>query len=444
MAVKLAVIGGGSTYTPELIEGIARRSERLAVDELVLLDIDAERLEIVGGLAQRMLDRLGWPGRLTLTGDQDAAIDGAHFVLIQLRVGGQAARLVDETLPLRFGTIGQETTGAGGFAKALRTVPLVLSIAEQVGRRAAPGAWIVDFTNPVGIVSQALLDEGHRAIGLCNVAIGFQREFARRYGVEPERVELEHVGLNHLSWERAVKVDGVDRLPEILAGGGPGGRGADEIAEWVGSPAEIVRVTRSIPSYYLKYYYRFDDVLAGQVDGSQTRAEEVMDIEGELLDMYRNPSLDEKPKLLERRGGAFYSEAAAQLIASLHDGRGDIQVVDIRNGPAAGATGSRAAGPRALPDLPDDAVVEVPARITREGAEPIELAPLSPDMRGLVQAVKAYEQLAIEAARTGSRDVALRALLANPLVAHWSIAGPLLEPLLEANRRYLPRFFPAA
>jgi 6-phospho-beta-glucosidase len=433
VAVKLAVVGGGSTYTPELIEGIARRSSRLAVDELVLLDIDPERLEIVGGLAQRMLDRLGWPGRLTLTGDQDAAIEGASFVLLQLRVGGQAARLVDETLPPTYGTIGQETTGAGGFAKALRTVPLVLSIAEEVGRRAAPGAWIVDFTNPVGIVTQALLDEGHRAIGLCNVAIGFQREFAKRYGVDPERVELEHVGLNHLSWERAVKVDGVDRLPEILAG-----EGAAEIAGWVGSPTEIVRVTRSIPSYYLKYYYRFDDVLAGQSDGSQTRAEEVMDIEGELLDMYRNPNLDEKPKLLERRGGAFYSEAAAQLIASLHDGRGDIQVVDIRNGPMAGA-----GGPRALPDLPDDVVVEVPARITQDGAVPLELAPLSPDMRGLVQAVKAYEQLTIEAAMTGSRDVALRALIANPLVARWSIAGPLLEPLLEANRRYLPRFFAA-
>ncbi|HTK46092.1 MAG TPA: 6-phospho-beta-glucosidase, partial [Patescibacteria group bacterium] len=229
--MKLAVVGGGSTYTPELIEGIARRAERLEVDELVLLDIDAERLEIVGGLAARMLKRLEWPGRLTLTGDTDAAIDGASFVLIQLRVGGQAARLVDETLPPQFGTIGQETTGAGGFAKALRTVPIVLDLAERVGKRAAPGAWIVDFTNPVGIVSQALLDEGHRAIGLCNVAIGFQREFAKRYGVEPERVELGHVGLNHLSWERSVLVDGVDRLPEIIAG-----EGAAEIAEWVGSP----------------------------------------------------------------------------------------------------------------------------------------------------------------------------------------------------------------
>jgi 6-phospho-beta-glucosidase len=434
LGVKLAVVGGGSTYTPELIEGIARRSDRVVVDELVLLDIDPERLEIVGGLAGRMLAKLGWGGRLVLTANQDEAIEGADFVLIQLRVGGQAARLVDETLPPKFGTIGQETTGAGGFAKALRTVPMVLSIAEAVGRRANRDAWIVDFTNPVGIVTQALLDEGHRAIGLCNVAIGFQREFAKRFGVAPEQVELEHVGLNHLSWERAVRVDGVDRLPEILAG-----EGADEIARWVGSPAELVRITGTIPSYYLKYYYRFDDVLREQLDGKATRAEEVMDIEDELLVMYRNPTLAETPTLLARRGGAFYSEAAAQLIASLHDGRGDIQVVDIRNGPRPGES-----GPRALADLPDVAVVEVPARITREGAIPIEQGPLEADMRGLVQAVKGYEQLAIEAARSGDRDVALRALLANPLVARWSIASPLLDALLEANRHHLPRFFAPA
>jgi 6-phospho-beta-glucosidase len=427
VGVKLAVVGGGSTYTPELIEGIARRSDRLPVEELVLLDIDQERLDIVGGLAERMLRRLEWGGRLVRTSDADAAIDGADFVLIQLRVGGQAARLVDETLPPRFGTIGQETTGAGGFAKALRTVPVVLDLAERTARRAAKGAWIVDFTNPVGIVTQALLDDGHRAIGLCNVAIGFQREFAKRYGVEPERVELEHVGLNHLSWERAIRVDGVDRLVEILAGAG-----SDEIAGWVGSPAEMVRLTGSIPSYYLKYYYAFDKVLHDQVEGAESRAEQVMDIEGELLDMYRNPNLDEKPKLLERRGGAFYSEAAAQLIASLHDGRGDVQVVDVRNGDGSGR--------RALPDLPDSAVVEVPARITRDGAEVLELAPLLPDQRGLVQAMKAYEELAVAAAKSGDRGVALRALMANPLVARYSIAKPLLDALLEANRKHLPAF----
>jgi 6-phospho-beta-glucosidase len=422
VGVKIAVVGGGSTYTPELIEGIAVRGDRLPVDELALLDIDAERLGVVGGLARRMLSRLGWAGRLVLTADTDAALDGADFVLIQLRVGGQAARLLDETLPLRFGTIGQETTGAGGFAKALRTVPVVLDIAERAARRAAPGHWIVDFTNPVGIVSQALLDDGHRAIGLCNVAIGFQRHYAERFGVAPERVALEHVGLNHLTWERAVRVDGVDRLPELLA------NEAEAIADQVRMPVELIRTIRAIPSYYLRYYYLFDTVLAEQRSaGHGTRAEEVIDIELRLMEMYRDPALDVKPELLSHRGGAFYSEAAAQLMASLHDGAGDVQVVNVRNDGA-------------LPELPPEAVVEIPARIDRDGAHPVALAPLSPEMRGLVQAAKAYEELAVEAARSGDREVALRALLANPLVGRWETAEPLLRELLAANRGHLPRF----
>jgi len=424
MGVKIAVVGGGSTYTPELIEGFATRPDRLPIDELVLLDIDPARLEVVGGLARRMLEKLGWGGRLVTTQDREAAIDGANYVVIQLRVGGQAARLVDETLPLKFGTIGQETTGAGGFAKALRTVPVVLELAELTARRGAPDAWVVDFTNPVGIVTQALLDEGYRAIGLCNVAIGMQRRMAAHFSVPAERVELEHVGLNHLSWERAVRVDGVDRLPELLDGEGAW------VASEMGFPIELIRTLGAIPSYYLHYYYLTDEVLAAQRDG-KTRAAEVIDIEDRLLEMYRDPTLAEKPKLLERRGGAFYSEAAAQLIASLHDGRGDVQVVDIRNFGA-------------LPDLPDAAVVEIPARIDRDGAHPLPLAPLAPELRGLVEQVKAYEQLTIAAAKSGDQATALRALLANPLVAQWAIAQPLLEALLEANVGYLPRFFPQA
>src|SRR6187397_3542262 len=249
MGVKIAVVGGGSTYTPELVEGFARRHERLPIDELVLLDIDPGRLEIVGGLACRMVDRLGWGGRLVLSGDQEAAIDGADFVLIQLRVGGQAARLTDETIPPGFGVVGQETTGAGGLAKALRTVPLVLELAELTGRRAAPGAWIVDFTNPVGIVTQALIDGGHRALGLCNVAINIQRNLAEHFGVTPDRVELEHVGLNHLTWERAVRVDGTDRLPELLEGHGR------ELAGDLGLPVALLEDLRVVPSSYLRYYY---------------------------------------------------------------------------------------------------------------------------------------------------------------------------------------------
>jgi 6-phospho-beta-glucosidase len=421
MGVKIAVVGGGSTYTPELVDGIARRSTRLAPDELVLYDIDAARREVVGGLAGRMLKRGGWPGRLIITGNRDEALDGADFVLVQLRVGGQEARLVDETLPNRFGAIGQETTGPGGFAKALRTIPVMLEIAEEVARRSAPSAWIVDFTNPVGIVTRALLDEGHRAIGLCNVAIGFQRQFAARFGVQPEQVELEHVGLNHLSWERAVWVDGVDRLPEMLAGD------SDGLGEMVGSPGPLVRMLRALPSYYLRYYYCTDEVLREQLQG-HTRAQEVIEIEQKLLELYSDPALDTKPELLEHRGGAFYSEAAAQLIASLHDGLGDIQVVDTYNRGA-------------LPDLPDDVVVEVPAHITRDGAQPLRLAPLAPEMHGLVESARAYEELTIAAAKSGDREIAQRALLANPLVRTWAMAEPLLGALLDANRDYLPRFF---
>ena len=420
MGVKIAVVGGGSTYTPELVEGLEAFSNRVRVDELVLHDIDAVRLEVVGGLAQRMLDRLDWTGRLHLTQERAEALDGADFVLFQLRVGGQAARLVDETLPLRFGTLGQETTGAGGFAKALRTVPVILDLAEEAERRAAPGAWIVDFTNPVGIVTQALLDNGHRAIGLCNVAIGLQRQFARFFDVRPEHVELEHVGLNHLTWVRALRVDGVDRLPELLEDGGR------RLADETGMPAELIASLGAIPSYYLRYYYFRDEVVAHQRDG-HSRAEEVMGIENELLELYRDQGLAEKPPLLENRGGAFYSVAAAQLIASLHDGAGDVQVVDVRNGGA-------------LPDLPDDVIVEIPARIDRDGAHPLPLAPLAPEMRGLVEHMKAFETLTIEAAMTGDRRVALRALLANPLIGRWELARDLLDAILEANGPHLPRF----
>jgi 6-phospho-beta-glucosidase len=422
MGVKVAVVGGGSTYTPELVDGLAVRSDRLPIDQLSLLDVDHERLEVVGGLARRILGNRGFAGELTLTGDRDDALEGADFVVVQLRVGGQAARLMDETLPLRFGCIGQETTGPGGFAKALRTVPVVLDLAEETAKRGAPDAWLIDFTNPVGIVTQALLDDGHRAIGLCNVAIGFQRDLARRFGVEPDRVQLEHVGLNHLSWVRAVTVDGVDRLPEILE------TGAEEIAAHVEMPAELIRALGAIPSYYLRYYYMTEEVLAEQRAG-QVRAKEVMEIERGLLDLYRDPALTEKPALLERRGGAFYSEAAAQLMASLHANTGDVQVVDARN------DGS-------LPGLPGDAVVEVPARVGRDGATPLPLSPLAPELLGLVQEAKAYERLAARAAITGDRTVALKALLANPLVRQYPVAAPLLDALLDANRAHLPRFFP--
>jgi 6-phospho-beta-glucosidase len=422
--MKVAVIGGGSTYTPELVEGFARRQEVLPVDELVLHDIDAERLEVVGGLGRRILRRAGFGGKLRLTTDRGDAVEGASFVLVQLRVGGLAARRVDETLPLRFGAIGQETTGAGGFAKALRTVPVVLEIAEETARRGAPDAWLLDFTNPAGLVTQALLDHGHRAIGLCNIPIGFQREFAGQLGVPPERVQLEHVGLNHLSWERRVLVDGEDRLPELID------LYADQLGEDVGAPGGLVRLLGAVPSYYLRYFYFTDRALAEQRDGD-TRADEVIRIERELLEMYRDPALDVKPALLEKRGGAFYSEAAAMLMESLHGDRGDVQVVNVRNDGA-------------IPNLDENAVVEVACRIDAAGAHPLPVDALPPEMLGLVEQVKAYERLTAAAAARGDRDLALKALMANPLTTGWERASGLLDALLEANRQHLPRFFAGA
>ena len=416
--MKLAVIGAGSTYTPELVSGLSRERERVPLDELVLHDIDAERREVVGGLAGRMLERQGYAGELTVTGDLDRALDGADFVLIQIRVGGQAARLRDETIPLACGCIGQETTGAGGLAKALRTVPVVLEIAERARELAARGAWIVDFTNPVGIVTRALLDAGHRAVGLCNVAIGFQRAIAQALGVEPARVAVDQVGLNHLTWIRAVTLDGREILGQLLDDH------VEALAEQAELPPALLRELRVVPSYYLRYFYLESEVLAEQRTGTP-RAEEVVEIERELLRLYRDPDLTEKPALLERRGGAFYSEAATQLVTALASDSGGVQVVDVRNdGTLAG--------------LADDDVVELPARVGAAGPSPLPQAPLAPELLGLVQHVAAYERLAASAAVTGDRETAARALLAHPLVGQWPVNSELLEMLtadrLEAGR----------
>jgi 6-phospho-beta-glucosidase len=420
--MKIAVVGGGSTYTPELVSCLQR--EGLDVDELALHDIDAERLDVVGGLAGRMLARQGFAGQLVLTSDLDRALDGADFVLIQIRVGGQAARLMDETVPLRLDCIGQETTGAGGFAKALRTVPVVLHIAERAAERAAPGAWIVDFTNPVGIVTRALLDAGHRAIGLCNVAITFQRLFARLLQIEPRRIAVDQVGLNHLTWVRAARVDGEDVLPQLL------GAHADELAAEVELPRRLLDELGVLPSYYLRYYYATREVLAEQLAGVP-RATVVAETERELLRLYRDPGLAEKPALLESRGGAFYSEAATGLVAALAGGRGDVHVVNVRNaGTVAG--------------LADDDVVELPARVGKEGASPLKQAPLAPELLGLVQHVAAYERLAVRAATSGDREVARKALLTHPLVGQTALADVLVERLLETGAAYLPQFREAA
>ncbi|MFC9649899.1 MULTISPECIES: 6-phospho-beta-glucosidase [unclassified Streptomyces] len=418
--MKLAVVGGGSTYTPELIDGFSRLRDTLPIEELVLVDPAADRLELVGGLARRIFAKQGHPGRITTTSDVDAGVAGADAVLLQLRVGGQAARNQDETWPLECGCVGQETTGAGGLAKALRTVPVVLDIAERV-RRANPDAWIIDFTNPVGIVTRALLQAGHKAVGLCNVAIGFQRRFAKLLDVAPSDVYLEHVGLNHLTWERGVRLggpDGADLLPKLLAEHG------DSLAADLRLPRAVLDRLGVVPSYYLRYFYAHDEVVR-ELRTKPSRAAEVAEMEKQLLEMYGDPTLDEKPELLSKRGGAFYSEAAVDLAASLLRGGGSpVQVVNTYNNGT-------------LPFLADDAVIEVQARVDTSGAAPLPVSELDPLYAGLIANVTAYEDLALEAALRGGRDRVFKALLAHPLIGQYEYAEALTDQLIAHNREHL-------
>jgi 6-phospho-beta-glucosidase len=413
--MKLAVIGGGSTYTPELADGIGRLLP--SVSELVLVDPDAGRLAVVGPVSARIMAARGHPAQVRWTTSLDDGADGADAILFQLRIGGQAARQRDETWPLDCGCIGQETTGAGGLAKALRTVPIVLDLAERASRRASPSAFIIDFTNPVGIVTRALLSAGYRAVGLCNVAIGFQRHFASLLDVPPDRVRLGHVGLNHLTWERSVLVDDKDLLPDLLA------TQADEIAPHTGMPADFIRGLGMVPSYYLRYYYAHDTVAAAQ-RGAVTRAEEVARLEAELLELYADPALDTKPPQLSQRGGAWYSEAAVDLLISLTGNRRDVQVVNTANG-------------LTLPFLPADAVIEVPAVISDGGAVPAPVDPVDPLLRGLIAHVYAYEELALDAAIRGGRDRVYGALLAHPLVGQADRAQGLTDRLIAENAHFL-------
>ncbi|MFF7921929.1 6-phospho-beta-glucosidase [Streptomyces mirabilis] len=418
--MKLTVVGGGSTYTPELIDGFARLRDTLPVEELVLVDPAADRLELVGGLARRIFAKQEHPGRIVTTSDLDKGVEGADAVLLQLRVGGQAAREQDETWPLECGCIGQETTGAGGLAKALRTVPVVLDIAERV-RRTNPDAWIIDFTNPVGIVTRALLQAGHRTVGLCNVAIGFQRKFAGMLGVAPVDVHLDHVGLNHLSWETGVRLggpEGENVLPKLLAEHG------DTIADDLRLPRTLVDRLSVVPSYYLRYFYAHDEVVR-ELRTKPSRAAEVAAMERELLKMYGDPALDEKPELLAKRGGAYYSEAAVDLAAALLGGGGSpYQVVNTYN-------------KGTLPFLPDDAVIEVQAAVGPHGPTPLPVLPVDPLYAGLMAAVTSYEDLALEAALRGGRDRVFRTLLAHPLIGQYEYADALTDQLIAHNREHL-------
>jgi 6-phospho-beta-glucosidase len=411
--MRVTVVGGASTYTPELIEGLADRSAVLPVDELVLHDVDLERLGLVGGAARRILSARGWAGSLTLTDDLDAALEGASFCLVQLRVGGQQARLRDESIPPQFGIVGQETTGPGGFAKAMRTVPVVLEVAERFRIRGAPDGWIIDFTNPVGIVTQALVDAGHRAVGLCNMAIGVQRAIAGGLGIEPSRIELRSIGLNHASWFNEVLLGGRTILADLLRDP------PAELVEKTGHDAAAMRRVGMIPSSYQAYYAEPERALERQRRHG-ARAREVMDIERRLLDAYANETLTSKPAILAERGGAWYSEAALDLMAALRADEPRHLVVDVRNDGA-------------MPDVSPDQVVEVTCAVDRDGPRPLPAGRLRPEQQQLVEALIDYQRRTIQAALTRDRATAVEAMAANPLVPSRATAEALVTAMIEGE-----------
>lgn len=420
---KVVVIGGGSSYTPEIVEGLLARAEELSLRELWLVDIPdgREKLDIVGDLARRMVARQGDPFEVHLTMDRREALPGATYVVTQIRVGGMQARIKDERVPLNHGVIGQETTGPGGFAKALRTVPVILDICRDM-EELAPGAWLVNFTNPSGIVTEAVTRHANtQVIGLCNNGINMERWFAREFGGTPEETFVEFVGCNHLLWANRVWVGGVEVTEPLL----------EKVAQSGTWAPGLIESLRAVPCGYHRYYYQGDEMLAklqqAEAEGKPTRGEEVVAIEKELFESYRDPNLAEKPEALSKRGGALYSEAACRLMGSLHTDRRDIQCVNTTNRGA-------------LSDIPADSVVEVSCVIGADGPRPIAVGPLRPELRGLLQQVKAYEELTIQAAVSGDRGKALQALVANPLVPSAAVARPLLDDLLEAHAEYLPQF----
>lgn len=424
--LKIAVIGAGSSYTPELVEGFVEARSELNVARIAMMDIDERKLAIVGGLAGRMLEAADVDVELELTTDRQRAIEGAHYVINQIRVGQMAARILDEKIPLRFGVIGQETTGPGGFAKALRTIPVALDIARDI-QRLAPGAFLLNFTNPAGLITEALLRYGEvPVIGLCNLPIGIEMRLAQALGVDRKRITIDHVGLNHLNWLRGVWVDGRDIWEQVFQRALEEARQGSE-DDW-GFSAELLETLQCIPCGYLNYYYNHDRVLAKQLKAEKTRGEEVLEIERQLMEMYQDPNLREKPKLLEKRGGAYYSKVAVSLISAIENNKNEVHVVNTLNRGA-------------IPNLPPDVVVEVPCVIGAGGARPLVTAPMAPQIAGLTQQVKAYEVLAAKAGAEGDRRAALQALLAHPLVPSFSAAKGLLEALLEAHRPFLPQFF---
>ncbi|MCC6156876.1 MAG: 6-phospho-beta-glucosidase [Deltaproteobacteria bacterium] len=417
--MKIGIIGGGSTYTPELIEGLIGRAGAIGLAEVVLMDNDPERLAIVGEFAKRMVTHAAAPFRVVLTAKRAEALDGASFVLTQFRVGHQQARHQDELLGLRHSLIGQETTGIGGMAKALRTLPVIFDICDEMDRL-APGAWLLNFTNPSGLVTEGILNHTpvKRAIGLCNVPIDMKMTVAKFFGVDESEIDMEFVGLNHLGWIRRVAIKGEDitaRVLEFLASD----QGPANIPD-VDYKPELIRALGAVPLYYNRYYYNTERVLAQLQAKPKTRAEEVIDIENKLLAKYADPKQVTKPPELDERGGAYYSKIAVQLIEAIANDTGDEMVVNTQNRGA-------------IPDLPATSVVEITARIGKDGATPRHVAPLEPSVRALIQRAKAYEELTVEAAKTRSYDAALRAIFTNPLGPTADRAKPVLDDLLATN-----------
>jgi len=418
--LKVCVIGGGSTYTPELVEGFIARRKELPVSRIALMDIDEGKLEIVGRLAKRMIERAGLQTEIELTTDRKKAVEGADFIITQIRVGGIPARIRDERIPLEFGVIGQETTGPGGFAKALRTIPVILDIARDI-ERLAPNAWLINFTNPSGIITETLLKHSRvNAIGLCNVPIGMIRSLASKFEVKPEDVVLTYVGLNHLSWVTRVSVRGKDVTKEAVEKAAAGR--SEEDAAWM-------REYGMIPNGYLHYYYARDKVVEDQKKAEKTRGEIVQGVEAGLLKKYENPRLRRKPKLLEKRGGAHYSTAAVSLASAIHNDKKELHIVNVRN-------------QGTITCLPYECAIETNCIVDGQGVHPLGIGDVPLEIRGLLQAVKAYEELTVKAGVEGSRKAALQALVTHPLVPSFSVAKALLERILEANRDFLPQFRP--
>ena len=432
-ALKIAVIGGGSSYTPELVDGLIQRIEELPVTELALVDVEPgrEKVEIIAALTRRMLARNGLEQvKVSVHFELDDAIRNAHFVLTQFRVGQLPARAADERLGLKYDLIGQETTGVGGFAKALRTIPVMLDIARRV-EKLAPDAWIINFTNPAGIVTEAVSRYTKaKIIGLCNVPISMHHMIATMLKSPYEDVQLQFAGLNHMVWVHQVLQNGHDvtaRVIDMLCDGAA--LTMNNIKEEPWQP-DFLRAVGAIPCPYHRYFYQTKEMLAEEVTAAAergTRAEQVMKVEKELFELYADPQLDSKPEQLSFRGGSYYSEVALELIRAIHNNLGTQLVVNTANRGA-------------IRGLPDDAVIEINCIVDAQGAHPLTFGTLPDAMHALTQQVKAYERLTIEAAVHGDRRSGLLALVTNPLVANANVAQPLLDDVLAVNAPYLPQF----